>query len=113
MHGSSLTPRGGDDGIVEGVLAVRDGCVLLDEADGSDDAYPVAWPAGTSIAATEPLVLELPSGEELTVGERVRGGGGYYDIRSPRIEVDIPDRCVPDTGEVAAFNPDDEPNIVE
>lgn len=112
VHGGSLLARGGTDALVEGTLAARDGCVLLEQRD-SDVAYPVIWLAGTSIASEEPLVLELPSGEELAIGQVVSGGGGYHSPSSDQVEVDIPAECVSDTGEVALFNPDDDPSIVE
>ena len=38
---------------------------------------------------------------------RARSGtGGYHDAASDRVEVVIPDAYVPETGEVAIFNPD-------
>lgn len=112
VHDRSLAPRGGRDALVEGTLAIRGGCVVL-EQDGFDIAYPVIWPSGTSIAGEDPLTLELPSGEELAVGQAVSGGGGYHDSSSAQVEVDIAAACVPETGEVAVFNPDAEPSVVE
>ena len=112
VHGGSLLPRGGEHALIEGTLATRDGCVLL-EQEGFDIAYPVVWPSGTSIVREDPLTLELPSGEELAVGQAVSGGGGNHDSSSGRVEVDIPAECVPETGEVAVFNPDDDPSVVE
>lgn len=111
VHGGSLLPRGGEDALIEGTLAARDGCVLL-EQEGSDIAHPVVWPSGTSIASEDPLTLELPSGDELAVGQAVSGGGGYHDSSSARVEVDIPAECVPATDEVAILNPDGDPTVV-
>lgn len=110
VHGHSLFPRGGEHAIIQGTLAAHDGCVLL-EQEGVDIAYPVVWPSGTSIASEDPLTLELPSGEELAVGQAVSGGGGYHNASSPQVQVDIPAECVPETGEVAVFNPDADPAV--
>lgn len=110
VHDRSLLPRGGEDAEIRGTLAIRDGCVLLAQEDVGV-AYPVIWPSGTSIASEDPLALELPSGDELAVGQRVRGAGGYHDGASPSVEVDVPPECLPETGEVAVFNPDDDPIV--
>lgn len=104
VHGRDLLPSGGMDAQVGGTLATADGCVLL-EQDGS--RFPVVWPAGTSVAATDPLVIELPSGERLSVGDRVLGGGGYLDAES--LAIDVPAACLNEHGEVAVFNTDDDP----
>ena len=112
VHGRSLLPRGGQDALIQGTLALRDGCVLL-EQDEFAIAYPVIWPSGTSIVSDDPLTLQLPSGEELTVGQAVSGGGGYASASSDQVEVDIPSECVPDSDEVAAFSPDADPAVVE
>lgn len=113
VHGASLLPSGGTDALVEGKLATRDGCLLLEHLEGFDIAYPVVWPSGTAITTEEPLTLELPSGEELTVGQVVSGGGGYHQASSEHIEVSIPADCVPETGEVAVFNPDADLSVDE
>jgi hypothetical protein len=112
VHGGSLLPRGGEDAEIRGTLATRNGCVVLEQED-LDVAYPVVWPSGTSIASESPLTLELPSGEHLALGEVVSGGGGYHDTTSDRVAVEIPAACLPETGEVAVFNPDDDPSITE
>lgn len=100
----ALLPSAGMDAVVTGVLATRDGCVLL-ELDGG--RFPVVWPHGTSVRGTGPLVIELPSGERLEVGDEVSGGGGYLDADS--VGIDVPDECLNEHGEIAVFNPDDEP----
>ncbi len=112
VHDASLLPRGGTDAEVVGTLATRDGCVLL-EQEGFDIAYPVVWPSGTSIAREDPLTLKLPSGEELAVGQAVSGGGGYFHSSSDEVKVDIPAECIPETGEVAVFNPDADLSVVK
>lgn len=107
VHGGSLLPRGGMEALVEGTLGLHDGCVVLAWQD-EDLWYPVVWPAGTSIASSDPFVIGLASGVEVAVGDEVSGGGGY--LSPADIEVDIPDTCVPESGEVAVFNPDADPS---
>jgi hypothetical protein len=85
---------------------VVDGCVGLESGEGYP-FIPVVWPAGTSIASTDPFALRLPSGDELVVGENVSGAGGF--LKPGRVQVPIPDECLPDSNEVAVFNPDDNP----
>lgn len=67
----------------------------------------------TSIAREDPLTLKLPSGEELAVGQAVSGGGGYLHSSSDEVKVDIPAECIPETGEVAVFNPDADLSVVK
>ncbi|MFW6195026.1 MAG: hypothetical protein ACOC5M_00710 [Chloroflexota bacterium] len=105
-----LPAGGGMEGIIQGTLATRNGCVVL---EGTDDFIPVIWPAGTSIASEDPLTLELPSGEELTVGQTVRGGGGGADASSPTVKVDIPAECLSERGRVAVFNYSTDLSVVE
>ena len=105
VHGRSLLPRGGEAALIEGWLALRDGCVVL-ESEDKKFWYPVVWPAGTSIASDDPFVLRLPSGAELAVGDKVTGGGGFHSPEN--VEVGIPQKCLPETNEIAVFNPDDD-----
>ncbi len=101
VHGRTVVPSGGMDALVSGALASADGCVLL---AAGPIRYPVVWPAGTSVAATDPLVLELASGEQLHLGDRVSGGGGY--LASDELDIAVPDSCLNKYGEVAVFNAD-------
>lgn len=105
VHDRSLLPRGGDDALVRGRLVTRGRCVLLEDDEGVDIAYPVIWPSGTSIHSENPFTLRLKSAALITVGAVVSGGGGYHQASSEIVEVDIPAECVPETGEVAVFNP--------
>jgi hypothetical protein len=107
VHGSSLLPRGGLDAQIEGLLALHDGCVVL-ESEESQGWYPVVWPTRTSIASADPFAIKLPSGEELAFGERVTGSGGY--LHPEDVEVDIPQECFGAWSEIAVFNPDDNPS---
>ena len=107
VHQGGLLPRGGQDAEVGGTLATGDGCVMLDQ-DGN--RLPVVWPSGTSVEGTDPLVVELPSGEQLREGDQVRGGGGYP--YADTLGLEIPQSCLNEWGEVAVFNPDDDPEVV-
>lgn len=104
VHGRTAGGSAGMAAEVVGVLTAADGCVLL-EQDGT--RYPVVWPSGTSVADADPLTVELPSGAELELGDRVRGGGGY--LSAADVGIEVPDECLNEYGEVAVFNPDDDP----
>lgn len=104
VHGRSVLPSGGMDAQVVGALTSADGCVLLER---DDTRFPVVWPSGTSVASTDPLTIALPSGEELNLGDQVSGGGGY--LSPDRANIAVPDACLNEYGEVAVFNPDDDP----
>lgn len=109
VHDRTLgPPSGGMAAEVTGALGAASGCVVLDQ-DG--DQYPVVWPSGTEVADTDPLVIELPSAEQLQLGEQVRGGGGY--LKADTLDIDVPAACLNEYGEVAVFNPDDDPTVVE
>jgi hypothetical protein len=64
---------GGPTAEVEGPLALRDGCLLL-------DGRIVFWPHGTRWDAARRAVV-LQSAGPVAVGEDFDGGGGYYDLR--------------------------------
>ena len=70
-------------------------------------AYPVVWPAGTVGTADGPGVV-LPDGDIARVGDEVYGGGGYLDVAD---DYGIPDACVPSTGEVAVYNPNEDVEV--
>ena len=61
---------------------------------------------GTSVASDDPLAINLPSGEDLSVGETVTGGGGYH--KPEAVELNVPEECLPETNEIAVFNPDED-----
>lgn len=106
VHGRTTQPSGGMDALVGGALTVADGCVLLDEGENQ---YPVVWPSGTAVASADPLVIELPSGDEAHLGDEIQGGGGF--LEAGRLGIDVPDECLNEWGEVAVFNPDDDPAV--
>jgi hypothetical protein len=106
VHGLQMS-SGGMDAMVLGTLTTADGCVLLDQ-DGN--RFPVVWPHGTSVEATDPLIIELPSGEQLREGEQVSGGGGY--LKAETLDIDVPEACLNESDEVAVFNVRDDPRTV-
>ena len=105
VHGPQI-PSGGNAAEVVGTLTTGGGCVLLDQ-DGN--RFPVVWPSGTSVETTNPLVIELPSGEQLREGDQVSGGGGYPYAET--LDIEVPEACLNEWGEVAVFNPDDDPVV--
>lgn len=98
-----LFPPGGQDALIQGVLALRGECVVLESGE-SGSWVPVVWPAGTSVASTDPFALRLLSGEELALGESVSCGGGY-DFPED-VAVDIPSECMGESREIAVFKVD-------
>ncbi|WP_210651372.1 hypothetical protein [Nocardioides sp. SYSU D00065] len=85
---------------VSGRLQFRSDCLLL-------GGTPVVWPEGTSWSRP---ILTIPGGDEVEVGQRVEGGGGYLDLdavtRSFGEDVAREARrCLGGTGEIAVFNP--------
>lgn len=100
-------PRGGNAALVGGRLVVDGDCVLLDQERGDGTRFPVVWPFGTEVVGDDPLVLALPSGTRLEEGGTVTGGGGYLSPAAAGVEV--PSSCLDVHGEVAVFNPDDDP----
>ncbi|MEX1287610.1 MAG: hypothetical protein AB1Z57_06710 [Acidimicrobiia bacterium] len=87
-----------------GTLTSGDGCVLLVEGG---NRYPVVWPSGTVVEATDPLTIALPSGDQLREGDQVSGSGGY--AYADALDIDVPEACLNEWGEVAVFNPGDDP----
>jgi hypothetical protein len=108
VHDVSPVPEEGETAEIRGRLTVADGCILL---AGEGVRYPMVWPVGTSVAATEPRYLVLPDGQRLTEGQRVLGGGGYYSAGV--LGLDLPEQCTNKWDEVARFNPGDAPTVVD
>lgn len=61
------------------------------------------WPAGTRIAATDPVTLSVRGGTRVINGYDVHGGGGHCPME--RFSELIPQPCPESSGEVARFNP--------
>ena len=110
VHKGSLLPRGGTDAVVTGSLVLSNGCVGLVVGDR---VLAVIWPSGTELADVDPLTVRLPSGSLVIEGESVSGGGGYPAPDSAGFDMEIPAACELDPDEIAAFNPDDDPVVVD
>lgn len=111
VQGPLLTSVGGSgEGMaaqVTGPLAYAEECLRLGD-------YPVIWPEGTAWA--EPDLITLPSGEQVEVGTRLDGGGGYLNVaavveRFGQQVADAAERCLGDSDEVAVFNPGSEVSV--
>lgn len=90
--------------LLTGRVELHRRCVVLSQEEPSV-RFPVVWPTGTKMLAADPLVIDTPSGE-VREGDTVTGGGGYLRPgRLSALTADIPRECLPDTGEVAVFNP--------
>jgi hypothetical protein len=67
-------------GIVSGVLAYDGTCLsLLEPSTGG--AAPALWRAGTTWDPDQ-LVVVLPDGQRVAIGDRLETGGGYVDVAS-------------------------------
>ena len=93
---------------VRGILELEKGCLYL-SIDEIDERYPVLWPAQTAWDAQR-KVVELPTGDEIAVGELAYGGGGYFyvddiaNMAGPEAG-DLAGRCADNTyGEIAVVN---------
>lgn len=100
-------PRG-TDALVAGRFGydTQHRCAYL-YGQGGDTRYPVVWPTGTRITSTDPVILDLPGVERpLTIGDEVKGGGGFGEPRSGWLQVPSP--CFGEIGdggpEIAHFN---------
>lgn len=111
---------GGRDAEVVGFLEMdqTSGCVYLHQPEFGI-SYPVVWPAGTVVTETG---LRLSDGRDVREGERVYGGGGYFDVDEVEggeesVQAGILERCPGvnnQYGEVAEFDtPADEIEIGE
>ena len=87
----------GDDALLEGELALRNGCVGVQ--NGEVFTYLI-WPAGTSLTPpSEPLTVVDRSGAEIaSIGDTIRMGGGVDFLGSAEGVVDggIPPACAED-----------------
>lgn len=92
---------GGDGALIEGMIEfdASNNCFLIDTGSAR---LPVVWPAGTTARLRGPIV-SLPDGQEVEMGSRVTGGGGY--VPTSAVGHPIPPECQSDSDEVAVFNP--------
>ncbi|MEX2533493.1 MAG: hypothetical protein WD360_05975 [Nitriliruptoraceae bacterium] len=106
VHGKTILPSGGMDALVIGTFVTANGCLLLET---NESKYPVVWPSGTTVVGTDPLVIRLPSGQQVHLGDQLEGGGGY--LKAEQLGIDVAEACVNEYGEIAVFNPDVDPSI--
>lgn len=71
-----VSERRGDamDALLEGTLAVVDGCLGITGADYHD--MVVVWPHGTKVVSDDPATIDIPGIGTVAVGEGVSIGGG-------------------------------------
>ncbi len=89
---------GRSDALVSGTLAASGSCVGVKVEDVS---YPVVFPSGTTSSGE---AIELPSGEELSLGDQVSLGGGFYSPPLPSGIPPIPEDCLGPTEEIVVLN---------
>ena len=63
------------DALLEGRLAVVDGCLGVEQSKAPETAYVVVWPDGTEILDEEPLTVALDDGSQFSIGDKVDLGG--------------------------------------
>lgn len=113
VHDGSLLPRGGVDALIAGTLTVKNGCVGLASPDAPDRVVAAIWPSGTELVDDDPLSVRLPSGALVAEGQTVKGTGGYSRPDSADVTLDLPEECDLNADEIAVFNPDDNPSVVD
>ncbi len=79
---------GGDDAMVTGEVSVVHGCLGI----GDDVAV---WPHGTRVVDPAGPVIDVPGLGTVTVGDQVRGAGGYHRARdlADKHSPTVPDSC--------------------
>lgn len=92
------SPGGGSDALVSGTLTASGSCLGVKVEDVS---YPVVFPTGTTSSGE---AIELPNGEELSLGDQVSLGGGFYSAPLPSGIPPIPEDCLGPTGEIVVLN---------
>gem|GEM_PF-1988812 len=97
----------GEAAEIIGVLELEIGCLYV--VSDETERYPIVWPNETRWDAGQQVVI-LSGGEQVAPGERVSGGGGYYNV--DQVEgfagseaSALAERCVDNTfGEIAVVN---------
>ena len=79
------TGTGGDSALLEGTLADRGGCLVIEDATGGD-VLPV-WPSNR-VSASSTGGLRL-MGADYELGDTIAVGGGFAE----RLEAKIPESC--------------------
>jgi hypothetical protein len=89
--------RGGMDALLEGTLAVVDGCLGITDGTTYADTV-VVWPHGTEVTSDDPTTIDLPGTGEVAIGDEVSVGGGVDRDNAGRVGgLTVPSYC--DTGE--------------
>jgi hypothetical protein len=90
--------RGGMDALLEGTLAVVDGCLGITDGTTYADTV-VVWPHGTEVTSDDPTTIDLPGVGEVAVGEEVSVGGGVDRSNTGQVGgLTVPSYC--DSGEI-------------
>ena len=90
--------RGGMDALLEGTLAVVDGCLGITDGTTYADTV-VVWPHGTEVTSDDPTTIDLPGVGEVAVGDEVSVGGGVDRNNTGRVGgLTVPSYC--DSGEI-------------
>ena len=85
--------RGGMDALLEGTLAVVDGCLGITDGTTYADTV-VVWPHGTEVTNDDPKTIDLPGVGEIAVGEEVSVGGGVDRSNTGRVGgLTVPSYC--------------------
>lgn len=73
------------DALLEGTLAVVDGCWGITDAITYRDTV-VVWPHGTEVTSDDPTTIDIPGVGEIAVGDEVWVDGG----RAQQVRLDRP-----------------------
>jgi hypothetical protein len=90
--------RGGMEALLQGTLAVVDGCLGITDGTTHADTV-VVWPHGTEVTSDDPTTIDLPGVGEIAVGNEVSVGGGVDRSNTGRVGgLTVPSYC--DSGEI-------------
>lgn len=88
--------RSGSDALLNGRLAVSDGCLGVEMTD-TGSYVVVVWPHGTDVEEEEPLTVDVPDAGSLEVGDEVSLGGGFVTVEDGGPAqvggVEVPEEC--------------------
>lgn len=86
-------PSGGMDALLEGTLAVIDGCLGISDGTTYVDTV-VVWPHGTEVTSDDPTTIDLPGVGKIAVGEEVSVSGGVDRSNTGRVGgLPVPSYC--------------------
>ena len=85
--------RKGMDALLEGTLAVVDGCLGITDGTTYADTV-VVWPHGSEVTSDDPATIDLPGVGEVAVGDGVSVGGGVDRSNTGRVGgLTVPSYC--------------------